>query len=73
MRRTSLITRVLRDRFVVTLITGEAFDGVLLEADDRHYVLVDAAQITANGDRVKVDGKLWLQAADVAYMQQPGA
>lgn len=69
----SLIRRALRDRFVVTLITGEAWDGVLLEADGRHYVLVDAAQITAGGDRVKADGKIWLQAGDVAYMQQPGA
>jgi hypothetical protein len=68
----SLIRRALRDRFVVTLITGEAFDGVLLEADDRHYVLADAAQITAAGDRVQVDGKLWLQHGDVAYLQQPG-
>lgn len=69
----SLIRRALRDRFVVTLVTGEAWDGVLLEADGTHYVLVDAAQITAAGDHVKADGKIWLQTADVAYMQQPGA
>lgn len=71
--RRSLIRRALRDRFLVTLITGEAFEGVLLDADDRHLVLVDAAQVTADGDRVAADGKLWLQAADIAYMQQPGA
>ena len=72
MTRSLIRRRLLRDRVLVTTADGEAFDGVLLEADDRHLVLVDAAQVASSGDRIKVDGQLWLPAHNVVYLQKPG-
>jgi hypothetical protein len=34
-RRDRLIRQALRERFVVTLRSGETFDGLLLDADDK--------------------------------------
>lgn len=66
-----LITRALRERFVVTTVDGATFAGVLVDVDDRHYVLADASQLTAAGERVPADGHLWIPAATVAYLQRP--
>ena len=66
-----LVQRHLRARYLVSLDSGEAFDGLLVDADERHLVLVDAEQVAPNGDRVKVDGQLWLPRLNVAYMQKP--
>lgn len=75
MIRTRLMQRRLtRERVLVTLTDGDAFDGVLLEADDRHLVLADAAQLIGDtGDRVSIDGRLYLPVERVAYLQHPGA
>lgn len=72
MTRSLIRRRLVRDRVLVTTTAGEAFAGVLLEADDRHLVLVDAAQVAPNGDRIQVDGQLWLPTVTVAYLQKPG-
>lgn len=72
MTRSLMRRRLMRERVLVTTFEAETFEGVLLEADDRHLVLVDAAQVAPNGDRVKVDGQLWLPAASVSYLQKPG-
>jgi hypothetical protein len=64
-----LIRSMLRTRYVATLNTEETFEGVLIDADDRHLVLADAVAIAANGDRVSVDGQLWLPRPAVKYMQ----
>jgi hypothetical protein len=66
-----LIRQVLRDRFVVTLRSGESFDGLLLDADDKTLHMVDAHALEAN-TRLKVDGDLYLPRLEVAYMQRPG-
>ena len=72
MSRSLIRRRLVRDRVLVTMAAGEAFEGVLLEADDRHLVLVDAAQVTTTGDRVQADGQLWLPVSNVAYLQKTG-
>lgn len=72
-RSRRLIADLERVRVVVTTATGETFDGILLDADDRHLVLVDAAQLASGGDRHPVDGQLWLPADLVAYLQRPEA
>ena len=71
MRADRLIRSTMRERVVVTLDSEETFDGLLLEADDRHIVLGDVEQVAPNGDRVKVDGHLWVPRLNVRYMQRP--
>jgi small nuclear ribonucleoprotein (snRNP)-like protein len=69
--RSRLIRRALRDRFVVTMTDGETFEGILRDADDRHLVLVDAAPVDGESERRPIDGELFLQIANVRYMQRP--
>lgn len=69
MRPDRLIRGMLRTRYIVTLSTEETFEGVLIDADDRHLVLADVVTLAANGDRLAVDGNLWLPRSGVKYMQ----
>jgi hypothetical protein len=68
-RRDRLIRSNLRTRFLVTLKSEDTFDGVLLDHDESNFVLADASAVSTKGDRVPVDGHLWLPRADVKYMQ----
>lgn len=70
MRRDRLLRRALRERFVVTLTTGETFDGLLYEADESTLHLVDVVAISDAG-RVKVDGGLFVPRDHVSYLQRP--
>jgi hypothetical protein len=70
--RDRLLKSLLRERFVVTLLSGEAFDGLLDRFDEGHVELVDASA-HVNDRRVKVDGRLYLPRPQVAYMQRPEA
>lgn len=70
MRRDRVIRSHIRTRFVVTLKSGEAFDGLLLDADATTAVLGDASLLTPTG-RTHVDGQLMLARTDIAYMQLP--
>lgn len=71
MKARRLIRDLERRRVVVTIADAETFEGILLDADDGHLVLVDAAQLTADGERVAIDGQLWLPTDRVAYLQRP--
>jgi hypothetical protein len=66
-----LIRELERRRVVVTTVGAETFEGILLDADGGHLVLVDAAQLTEAGERVAIDGQLWLPADRVSYLQRP--
>lgn len=68
-RRDRLVRQALRSRFLVTLASGEAFEGVLIDVDDRHVILADTDAVSDKGERAPVDGHLWLPRADVKYMQ----
>lgn len=68
--RDRVIRAHVRSRFVVTLKTGEAFEGLLDDADSSTLVLVDASAVAERG-RARVDGHLFLARGDVAYMQIP--
>lgn len=67
--RDRLIRRSLRERFVVTMRSGEAFEGLLLEVDDRTFVLANGHVLTGR-DRVAADGLLYLPRSEVSYMQK---
>lgn len=68
--RDRLVKSHLRTRFLVTLKTGEAFEGLLYEADDRTLVLADAFAVDEHA-RQRVDGQVFLDRQAVAYMQVP--
>jgi small nuclear ribonucleoprotein (snRNP)-like protein len=70
MRRDRLVRKALRERFVVTLSTGETFDGLLYAADESTLHLVDAFAMDG-ATRVRVDGALFLPRAHVSYLQRP--
>lgn len=60
-------------RVVITLKSGEAFAGVLFEADGGAVVLRDTSAIGAGENRadLPLDGELLILTADVAYIQKP--
>ncbi len=65
-----LIRASVLSRFVVTMHSGDSFEGLLRSADELTLVLVDAAALTATG-RTLVDGQLFLPRVEVAYLQRP--
>lgn len=67
--RRSLLKTALRDRFVVTLVSGDAFNGLLAEVDAQTLILDDAS-LHANGAWVPADGRVFLARQKVAYMQR---
>lgn len=72
MRRDRLLKALLRERFVVTMADGAAFDGLLDRFDDRLIELVDVQAVDAD-KRAVVDGRLYLPRESVVYMQRPEA
>lgn len=72
MSRDRLLKRYLRERFIVTLKTGEAFDGLLDQWDESTIELV-AVTAVAETTRVAVDGRVYLPRPQIAYMQRPEA
>lgn len=70
MGRDRLLRSMLRERFVVTLRGGEAFEGLLIDADDKTIRLADAWTV-AQSRRHSIDGDLYLARAEVLYLQRP--
>lgn len=68
-----LLRGKIRTRYLVTLDDEQTFDGLLLDADANHIILADAESVASNGDRLKVDGHLWIPRSTIRYMQQPRA
>lgn len=68
-RKDRLLRDAERGRFLVTLDTEDAFEGVLVDWDDEHLVLADASSMAVTGDRLRLDGYQWLPRARVKYMQ----
>lgn len=67
-----IIRAHVRRSVLVTLKTGEGFQGVLFDADSEAFVLRNCGLVEAGGsDRVPVpvDGELLIQRRDVAYLQ----
>jgi hypothetical protein len=70
-RRDRLLRQVHLVRFVVTLGSGETFDGLLADADDNSVRLVDVFAVDEKS-RVAVDGDMYLPRLNISYMQSPG-
>jgi hypothetical protein len=69
MRADRLLRHLIKERFVVTLRSGESFDGLLADADVKTVRLVNAWAL-ADKDRVSVDGELFIPRAEIVYMQR---
>lgn len=68
-----LVRHRVREKVIVTMKSGEAFMGVLVDADGRSFILRDAKALTDASDRpVSVDGELVLDRTHIDYMQRPG-
>lgn len=63
----------LRHRAIVTLKTGDAFSGVLYDADSEALILREAEALGAGEKRTNlvVDGEVLILRHDVAYVQLP--
>jgi len=70
-RRDRLLRQVHLQRFIVTLTSGETFDGLLADTDDNHIRFVDAYAVDEKS-RQSIDGDLYLPREKIAYLQNPG-
>lgn len=69
--RDGLLADRLRERFVITLTSGESFDGLLEEVDERTVVLRNASALQAGGQAIPLDGELLLRRDTITYLQRP--
>jgi small nuclear ribonucleoprotein (snRNP)-like protein len=69
-RRDRLVRQALRERFIVTLRSGESFDGVLMDIDEKTLRMLDATALDGR-NRALVDGQLYLPRDQVVYLQRP--
>lgn len=65
------LASLLRSKYVVTLKTGEAFEGILQAHNRRQFVLVNAKQL-GRTQEIPVDGSLYLMREQVLYLQKLG-
>lgn len=69
--RDRLIKQVLRQRFVVTQKSGPMFSALLVDADRRTFRFGDVSVLGDSGtERPAAPGELYIDRANVAYMQQ---
>ncbi len=71
-RRDRLLRQMLRERFVVTMKSGETFEGLLDDHDESTLELLDPYAVTSAG-RAGIDGRLYLPRDQIAYLQRPDA
>jgi hypothetical protein len=62
---------MLRERFIVTLKSGDTFDGLLDDHDESTVELLDPHVVGTDGKLTGVDGRMYLPRAEIAYMQRP--
>ena len=67
-----LLAGQIRERLTVTTLSGETFDGLVEDVDDRSIVMQDAGVLKPDGARIPVDGRLILSRDRVDYMQRVG-
>lgn len=70
-----VLNRRVRARVVLTLKSGESFEGVLWEADATAFVLRNVTALSASTNPepnvTPVDGELVVLSGDVAFIQIP--
>ncbi len=73
MRTARALKRRLRQRVIVTLKSGQSFEGVLFECDPQAWVLRDTSAIGVGekNTNLPVDGEVVLLTAEIAFAQRP--
>lgn len=73
MKTSRLLRDRLRSRVVVTMKSGQSFDGVLYDLDDRVWFLRDASALGAGekNTNLPLDGEVVLLSAEIAFAQRP--
>jgi hypothetical protein len=68
-----VLKQTVKERVIVTLKTGEGFDGILYWADGKTWEMVQAKALGVGerGADVPVNGTLLIPADNVAYCQRP--
>lgn len=54
----------------MSLTSGEAVEGLLMDVDDRMLILAAASAVSADGTRTPIDGLTYLPRPQVAYLQR---
>lgn len=72
-RRSRLLTERLAEKVIVTLKSGDAFSGVLWDADDKCWVLRNAQALGAGKDGVPLplDGEVIVLSSEILHAQRP--
>lgn len=70
LRSDRVLRKYLRTRFLVTTKSGQTWDGLVVEVDDRIICLADVESVSPSGDRTTAVGQVFIPRADVAYMQR---
>lgn len=70
--RSRILTERLAQRVIVTLKNGDAFEGVLWDADDRCWVLRSAEALGAakDGKPLPLDGEVLVLSVDILHVQR---
>jgi small nuclear ribonucleoprotein (snRNP)-like protein len=73
MTRSRVLSSRFRERVIVTLKSGDCFDGILYSADRVSLVLRNAEAVGVGEKRTNlpVDGEVIVLLADVLYIQRP--
>ena len=68
-----VLRKTVKERVIVTLKTGEGFEGLLFWVDGKTWEMVEAKALGAGerGADVPVNGTLLIPADNVAYCQKP--
>lgn len=69
-RRDRVMRSKIHERVVVTMTSGETFDGLVYDFDERALVLMRAEAVDGQ-TRTRADGGLILPWANVSYLQKP--
>ncbi len=67
--RSRIVGDRIRSRVLLSLKSGEAFEGVLWDADRQVMLLRNASLVGGDGTGQPVDGEVVVLVPDVAYIQ----
>lgn len=72
-RRSRLLQERIAEKIILTLKSGDAFSGVLWDADDKCWVLRNAQALGAgkDGTPLPLDGEVIVLSADILHAQRP--
>jgi hypothetical protein len=71
-KRSRILSERISEKIILTLKQGQAFEGVLWDADDKVWVLRNAEAIGAakNGGALPLDGEVLVLASDILHVQR---